>query len=231
MKEVSVADVIKNLGISFFYFAIGIFAGTLVGFTLFFSDKTLYQKIIQLFVKRITFGIQYFGNSELWFIANNLFVILMIVASSVFLMGIILRKRRPIYIKRFRRFEENRPQVTLFSLYMIPIGALIINGFLISLLMVYTFLNFDYQEFQIFFALLLPHGVTELLGLIFSTSIGLAYLEVLKPYILAKRFDTARKVGKKLLLSKTTLLVIIWIAILIIFSGYIEGSLVTIFSK
>ena len=233
MKEISLSDVIKNFGISIFYYAVGSSLGVFVGFLLSAINKSFFQRVIQVLVERTTFGEQYVGSYKLWFIINNFFVLFLIVASSVFMMNLVLRKRRPKYFnkfKRFERFEKNRPQVTMFSLYMIPIGALIINGALISLLLTYALTNFGYKQFEATFILLVPHGLSEVLALIFATSIGLAYLEVLKPYILSKKWDEARKIGRELLFSKVTLIVVFFIALLIIFSGYIEGSLITVLS-
>jgi len=232
MGKISISDVVKHLATSFFYFILGCSFGTFTGFLLFFWNKTIYQKIIDLFIKRITFGIEYLGSYKLWFILNNLFVVLLMIISVLLIMSMVFRKRRPTkFLKRFQGVEENRPKVTLFSLYIIPIGALIINGFLITLLLVYTLLNLGFQEFQTLFIFLLPHGINEILGLLFSSALGLAYLEVLKPYILSKQWEEAKKIGKQLLLSKTTLIVVIFVAILIIFGGFLEGSLATLIQK
>jgi uncharacterized membrane protein SpoIIM required for sporulation len=107
---------------------------------------------------------------------------------------------------------------------MIPLGALLINGFLVALLLAYTMLNFGFQNFEGLSLILLPHGINEILGLLFSSALGLSYLEVLKPYILSKRWDEAKKIGGQLLFSRTTAIVAVWIIILIIFSGFLEGS-------
>lgn len=230
ISEISIQDVIKQLAVSFFYLSAGLSVGVFAGFILFFSDKVLFQQIINLFLKRTTFGVQYLGSYKLWFIANNLVVIFLMITGVLLMMKMFLRKRRPVKIFnrfKFRRMEE-RPKVTLFSLYMIPVGALVINGFLLSLLLAYTLLNFGFQKFEGLFLILLPHGINEILGLLFSSALGLAYLEVLKPYILNKKWDEAKKIGKQLLLSKTTATVAVWIIILIIFSGFLEGSFATL---
>jgi len=229
ISKISIQDVIRHLAISFFYFVVGCSFGVFIGFVLFFSNKVLFQQVIDLFLKRITFGIQYFGNYKLWFILNNLVVIFLMITGILLMMTMFLRKRKSIKIfnTRFRRIQE-RPEITLFSLYMIPLGALFINGFLVSLLLAYTLLNFGFQKFEGLFLILLPHGINEILGLLFSSALGLSYLEVLKSYILNRRWDEAKKIGKRLLLSKTTVLVVIWIIILIIFSGFLEGSFATL---
>lgn len=230
MRELSLSDVIKNFGISVFSFTAGLSFGVFFGFFLSIADKSLLQSMINFFVERTTFGEQYFGSYKIWFIVNNLFALLLIVGSAVLMMSVFLRKKRPTYFKKFRRFEETRPKVTLYSLYVIPIGALFINGAIVSLLLVYTLVNFGYKQFETVFILLTPHGATELLGLIFASSIVLAYLEVLKPYILNGRWDDAKKIGKRLLFSNVTLIVVFFIVLLIIFSGYIEGSFATMLS-
>ena len=224
-NKISIAAVIKHLAISFFYFVAGCSFGVFAGFILFFSNKVLFQQIIDLFLKRITFGVQYLGSYKIWFILDNLVVIFLMITGILLMMTMFLRKRRPIKIfnRRFRRMQE-RPKITLFSLYMIPIGALFINGFLISLLLAYTLLNFGFQNFEGLSLILLPHGINEILGLLFSSALGLSYLEVLKPYILSKRWDEAKKIGRQLLFSKTTAIVVVWIVMLIIFSGFLEGS-------
>lgn len=228
MEKISISDVIKNLRITFLYFITGCLAGVLIGFLLFFVDKTLLKKIIDLFTRRITFGLQYIGSYKVWFILNNLVVMLLMIASVIFMVTLFFRKREPIKLfKRFRRIEE-KPKVTLFSLYIIPIGALLINGFLVSMLLIYVLMNFGFQNFKTLFLLMLPHGINEVLGLMLSSSLGLAYLKVLKPYILKKQWKDVRKIGKQLLLSRTTLIIAIWIVLLIIFSGFLEGSLATV---
>lgn len=228
MKKISVSDVAKNFGMAVIYFIVGGFIGTAIGFSLFYIDESLLARIIQLFSQRITFGEQYVGNYKIWFILNNLVATFLIVASTVFMMSIFLRKRKPRFFNRFKNFEARRPKVTLYSLYIIPIGALIINGVLISILLTYGLLNFGYAAFIAAVLLIVPHGMTEILSLIFAASMGLAYLEVLKPYILKMRWNEAKKIGKQLLFSKTTLIFIIFIALLVVFSGILEGNLVTL---
>lgn len=226
MKEISIDDVVKNLGLSFFYFISGCSTGVFAGFILFKFDNSLLQLLIEFFVKRITFGEKYVGSFKLWFILNNLVVLLLIVASTALLMSMFLRKRRPVFFKRFKNMEKNRPQVTLYSMYMIPIGSLFINGFLVCLLLIYTLMNLGFAEFKTTFLLLLPHGFTEVLALVFAASLGLVYLEVLKPYVLSKKWDEARKIGRHLLFSKTTLTFVVLIIFLAVFSGFIEGSII-----
>lgn len=224
MEEISLSDVLKNFGLTLFCFAFGCFLGVFIAFTFFYLNQALFTNLIKFFSERIIFGAQYVGSYKLWFIINNLFVTLLLVASSVFMMSLMLRRRRPKYFKGFKNMEIRRPKVTLYSLYIIPIGALIINGALVSMILVYGLLNFGYSSFKTAFLLLLPHGMSEILSLIFASSIGLAYLEVLKPYILKRQWGKAREIGRKLLFSNTTLFVVVCIAILVIFSGYIEGS-------
>jgi hypothetical protein len=229
MKEISVLDVIKNLKISFFYLVVGCFLGLIFGFFLFFVNKPIYQQIIALFIKRTTFGVEYLGSYKLWFILNNLIVTFLIVASALLITTIVFsEKRMSKFFRRFERAEKSRPKMILFSLYIIPIGSLITNGFPITLLLVYTLLNFGFQEFEKIFLFLIPHGMCEILGLLFSSALVLTYLKVLKPYILTKKWEEVKKISKKLLFSKTTVIFILLITLLIVFSGLIEGSLVTL---
>lgn len=232
MEKISISDVVKYMSLSFFYFILGCSFGMFSGYLLFFFNKTLYQQIINLFVRRLTFGIQYVGNYKIWFILNNLVVILLLISSILIMTNVIFRKRRTIkFFTRFENIEKHRPRMMLFSLYMIPIGVLIINGFLISLLLIYTLLNFGFQRFQIFFLLLLPNGINEILALVLSSSLVLVYLKILKPYILNKRWKEAKKVARQLLTSNTTMFMLALIVLLIIFSGFVEGSLMALIGK
>jgi uncharacterized membrane protein SpoIIM required for sporulation len=94
--------------------------------------------------------------------------------------------------------------------------------------LIYALLSVGFQYFKTLFLLLLPHGINEVFGLMLASSLGLAYLKVLKPYILKKQWKEAKKIGKQMLMSKTTLVIVILIALLIIFSGLLEGSLATV---
>jgi uncharacterized membrane protein SpoIIM required for sporulation len=168
----------------------------------------------------------------LWFILNNLVVMLVVIAASVFILTRISSRPRFLEKKfkgfknfsKFRNVERRRPKMTLFSLYMVPVGALILNGFLIALFATYVFLTYGQNSFTAL-ALLVPHGINEVIALILAASLGVSYLKVMSPLILRGNMKGAIAVGGRLLRTKATFYVIVIILTLIVFSGFVEGAL------
>jgi uncharacterized membrane protein SpoIIM required for sporulation len=141
-----------------------------------------------------------------------------------------LLPRSQIEFKRFRSFEKRRPKIILSALYIIPIGALTINGFLLSLFSTYVLLNYGKEKFLFAILLTFPHGINEILALLFATSLVLAYLQILKPIILRGNLKLAVKKIKNLIASRVTIFFTILIILLVLFSGVLEGIL-TMFLK
>jgi len=108
---------------------------------------------------------------------------------------------------------------------MIPSGVLFINGFVISFFSIYVLLNLGYGKFVEILLIMIPNGLTEILALMLACSLGFSYLDVLKPFIMKMMWKECVKNGKRLFNSKTTFYIMILISLLIIFSGFIEGSL------
>jgi uncharacterized membrane protein SpoIIM required for sporulation len=151
---------------------------------------------------------------------------ILIVAGSVLILINVARTKKFFYANRFRSIERRHPQMTVKSLFMIPVGAMFINGFLISLFCTFVFLNSGYTKLLDLILLLLPHGINEILALFLASSLGLSYVKIMEPLILKKRWDEAIAVGKRMILSKVTLYVLIFIAILVVFGGFVEGAFV-----
>jgi len=223
MKDVAFGDVLKKLPLSLYYFAVGLAVGEVAGLLLYNINRAAYEYLLNLWSQRIFWGAPIFGVRN-WFILNNLIAMFLIVAATVIMMVLIF-KRRKYQNRRFALFEKHHPKITLLSLYMVPIGALIVNGFSLSFFLTYGLLKLGFQVFTTSVLLTLPHGINEILGLLFATSLGLNYLDVLSPYIVRKQRAQAMRIGKKLLYSQTTFFVFVFIVILIIFSGFIEGNL------
>lgn len=218
--------VVRQLTPSSLYFVIGSFLGVFSGLTLFVFNKDLLDFILTVWFKRILFGTTIFGNQyTFWFVLNNIVVLLLIVVASILIMFLIMRKRKYISYDRFGIMEKQHPRITLLSLYVIPIGALMINGFLLSLFVFYVLFNYGFDKFVTSMLLLLPHGINEILALFLASSLALSYIKILSPLILARKWNSCRKVGKELLSSRVTLFIITLIAILVLFSGFIEGAL------
>ena len=234
-EKIIFRDVVAQLPFSFLYFAVSSVAGFATGLVLSAANKEWLDYLIQLWIRRTTFGLEYFdGNYKLWFIANNLVAMLMILVGIMLLAMMIMRRK---YVARnsmqwkARRFERNHPRVTLFSFYMLPIGALAINGFLISLFLSYSYLSFATEKFITSFLLLLPHGVSELLALFIASSLGLVFIKKMRPYILSGEWPKAVGASKNMLRSRATIIIVIFIILLILFSGFIEGSLISVIIK
>lgn len=226
MKKLTLGFVLEQMPRSFLYLISAFVIGTISGYILFYYNKQLFEHILNLWFKRILFGVGFFGEYYgIWFIINNVVALMLVIVSTVLIMIHISKTPTFFITKRFRSLEKHRPKITLFGLYMVPVGALLINGFLISLFVTYVLLNSGFSSFVSIILLLLPHGVSELLALLFASSLGLAYLKILSPIILKKKWSLCTKTGKKLLTSRVTLLVIAIVAILVVFSGFIEGML------
>jgi uncharacterized membrane protein SpoIIM required for sporulation len=114
---------------------------------------------------------------------------------------------------------------------MIPIGALFINSFLISVLLTYVYLTEGFQKLMLIFAAIFPNGINEILALILASSLALSYLKIMKPLILKNKMKEAIKLSKQLIFSKTSLYIFIFIVILIVFAAYLEGSAISLLTK
>jgi len=230
-KDFNVSVVLRKVPQAFLYYVIGSLAGVGFGFVLFNINKNFLEAVLNLWKKRLLFGVEFIGEGAytFWFIINNLAVMLVVVVASVFILIQVSREPRGFKkrFKRFRRIEKRRPKITLFGLYMVPIGALLINGFLISMFATYIFLNYGLARFTEAVMLLVPHGINEIIALVLACSLGLSYLKIMKPLILKGRAKDAIKTGKLLLKTDTTFYIVVIILMLVIFSGFLEGVLGT----
>lgn len=229
-KKLTFKFVLRQTPYAFLYFVIGSLFGALTSFVLFNLNKELLMFILDAWFKRLMFGLTLFGtrNYTLWFVVNNIIALLLVIVASVLIMVFVIKGRtrfRTWKFDRFRKFETRRPKITLYGIYIVPIGALMINGFLVSLFAVYIFLDAGMSHFIDVLMLLLPHGINELIALVLASSLGLSYIKILSPLILARRWDECIETGKKFLSSNVTLFFMIIIAILIVFSGFIEGAI------
>lgn len=225
MKKLTHAYVMRQLPKIFLYFLIGSAAGFIFGYLLFNFSKPFYEFILTLWFKRLLFGAKFVGNQYiLWFILNNFAAMLLAIAAALVVLTQVARRKTYLFARRFKNLEKSHPKITLLSLYMIPIGALIINGFLISLFLTFVLLNSGFDNFASILLKLSPHGVGELFALFLATSLGLSYIKILSPLILSKRWELSIKESKKLFFSKVTIFYIFLIAVLVVFSGYLEGT-------
>jgi uncharacterized membrane protein SpoIIM required for sporulation len=108
---------------------------------------------------------------------------------------------------------------------MIPIGALVINGALISLFLTYVLLSSGFGTFSTAFALMIPHGVNEFVALVLASSYGLAYIHLIEPFVLKRNWKNITRTSRQFFFSQTTYVFIVLILVLIVFGGFIEGSL------
>jgi len=224
MKKLTYEFVTSQLPKVFLYFLLGSVAGFLLGCFLFNFSRPSYEFILTLWFKRLLFGVKFLGNQYIfWFILNNFTAMLLAVAASLILLTQVAKRKTYLFANRFQNLEKRHPKITLFSLYMIPVGALIINGFLISLFLTFVLLN-DFDNFMSILLRLSPHGVGELLALFFAASLGLSYIKILSPLILSRRWNLCIKESKALFFSKVTIFFIFLIAVLVVFSGFLEGT-------
>jgi len=242
--EFGVNAVLKEVPRAFAYFLIGAVSGAVAGEILFAFNNALFAFIIELWSRRLLFGLDFITkltggkNYTLWFVVNNLAVMLVVIAASVFILTRISSRNRLLEkrlekrfgsrfknLKKFRDIEKRRPRMTVNSLYMIPVGALIVNGFLIALFAMYVFLNYSAENFSRAILLLLPHGINEIAALVLASSLGLSYLKIISPMVMKGRMNEAIKVGGQLLKTKATFYILAIIFMLIVFSGFIEGTL------
>jgi len=226
--------VLRQMPRALLYYIIGSLLGAAAAFALFAIDKNLLEFILTVWFKRLLLGLTLLGskNYTLWFVINNIAALTLVVAASVMIMMLVLRRRtRRTGLKIFKRFdrfqniEERRPRITLFGIYIVPIGALLVNSFLISMFATYVLMNMGYNYFVNVVMLLLPHGINEIVALLMASSIGLAYIKILSPFILARRWDDCIKLGKSMLKSRVTFFFMTLIAILVVFSAFLEGAL------
>ncbi|MBS3055232.1 MAG: stage II sporulation protein M [Candidatus Aenigmarchaeota archaeon] len=213
------------------YLTLGFVIGAICGYLLFYANRPFYEFILKSWFQRILFGAKYLDNQyTLWFVINNFLALTLAIVGGMFLLMSIGR-RRFAFSNKFKSFERYHPKVTMFSLYMLPIGATFINSFLISLFLVFTYLSRGYDIFLLSVNALVPHGINEIFALILASSLGLSYVKILEPIIMKKRWEEAIKLGKQMVLSKTSFYVFLFIAILILFSAFLEGSKFLLLSR
>jgi uncharacterized membrane protein SpoIIM required for sporulation len=224
MQKITVKLVLDQLPIAIKYFFASIIFGASSCFLIFKINKKILEAILNLWSKRILLGIIFFGEkfSLSWFIANNIIALMLVIIS--FLLILLLPRSKGKF--KFKDIERRRPKIILSALYIIPVGALVINGFFLSLFSTYVLLNFGKEKFFIALALTLPHGTIEIIALLLASSLVLAYLKILKPTILKGNLKQAVKIAKKLLASQVTLFFVVLIILLLFFSGIMEGVLV-----
>lgn len=218
--------VLKHLPFVFLWFLFGSAVGFVTSVSLFYSNKELLEFILTVWFKRILFGLKIIGSEHFvfWFILNNLTALLLIFVALILIMMLVF-KRKMRFFKRHAIFEKHHPRITLMGLYILPLGALFVNGFLIVLFSTYVLLNYGQEKFITTIMLLAPHGINEIAALFLSSSLGLAYLEILSPLILKRKWSKAIKRGKELLKSKITFIFILLIVILVVFGAFVESIL------
>ena len=213
------------------YLILGFILGAIFGYFLFYVSRSFYEFILSSWFQRIMFGAKYLDNQyTLWFVINNFLALTLAIVGGMFLL-INIGKKRSTFSNRFKSYERYHPKVTVFSLYMLPIGAILINSFLISLFLIFAYLNNGYQTFLLSVGALVPHGVNEIFALVLASSLGLSYVKILEPIIMKKKWEEAIKTGKQMVFSKTTLYIFIFIAILILFSAFLEGSKIMLMAR
>jgi hypothetical protein len=179
--------------------------------------------MIRFWSHRLLLGTQVLG--PFWFAVNNLMALLLLITASVLILVNVTKTPTFLLTRRFRALRRYRSRAILIGLYLVPVGALLINGFLLTLFLTWVWLDLGWPSAQLALTLIIPHGMAELFALILAASLGLAYLEILTPLVRAERWQAAAQMGKELLTSRTTLFIGAIILTQLIFSGLIEGAL------
>ena len=230
MKDFGFPTVLNKLPLIFLLFVLGLSSGFVFGSIVFKFDREVYQILVEVWSKRVLFGANYLGgNYGVWFILNNLMVMALLVGVSLLFMMFVLYRKKSFWVKKFGDREARHPKLILLSLYILVVGTVVMNGFMISLFLSGIFLQDGFQNLKLAIFILLPHGLSEVLALSLSSSLGLIYIEKLKPLILKRKFEDAVATAKLLLRMPTTKFTLALIIILVIFSGFLEGSLSVLF--
>jgi len=226
MRKFTLGFVLRQLPASLLYLTLGFVIGFYSGYFLFRLNKSFYESLLTVYSQRILLGVNFFGNNyALWYILNNMIALMLIIVAIILI--IIYRSKTPTFLlsEKIKILQKYRPKMLLTGLYMIPVGVPMVNGFLVSFFITYTLLNFGFNRLVMALFLILPHGMNELLALLFASSLGLAYLKILSPFILQGKWNVCTRTGKQLLGSRVTIFVVILICILVIFGGLLEGYL------
>ncbi len=226
MQNLTFPFVLQQLKAVAFLFLIGLVLGAIAGFILYNFGIDFYSFIISSWSQRLLFGMRILGEkySTLWFIANNTMALFIIVFALVMIVTHI--SKDPVRgVNKFREFEKERPKITVVGLYMLPVGALLINSFLVSLFVTYVYLTRGFDSFFTALSFIVPHGINEIAALFMASSLALAYVKILSKLIMKKKWYMVKDTAKNLVESRVSLTFFIIIAILIVFSGFVEGIL------
>jgi hypothetical protein len=201
-----------------------------IGLTYFLHvfNPVVLEILVRVWSERLLLGMRLFGVT--WFILNNVLAMFLLL-TACFLILIWVTKTPEYYLtKVFKRARKYRARLIWFGLRLIPMGALFVNSFLITLLLSWVWLKFGSGVALNIALLLLPHGLNELIALVLATSLVLAYLHVLSPFVLAERWKEAARQAKSLLVAKPTLVIALIILAQLTLSGAIEGVLMVALS-
>src|SRR3989344_1810080 len=95
MKDFGFPTVLNKLPLMIMLFVFGMTSGFAVGSIVFEFNREAFQTLVELWSKRILFGVNYLGgNYSVWFILNNLFVMTLLVAISLLFMMFILHRKK-----------------------------------------------------------------------------------------------------------------------------------------
>lgn len=120
-----------------------------------------------------------------------------------------------LYIYK-RRKKESKYTILLF-LYFIPISITIINGFFMGAI------SFSVKGLMNKFMVFMPYGIFEVIAILLSSCLGLAFIYSLRPHLDEKDFD---KRVRNILKSKTVVFYLIIISSLLIFSALMEFKVI-----
>lgn len=125
-----------------------------------------------------------------------------------------------LYIYK-RREKESKYTILLF-LYFIPISITIINGFFMG------GISFTVEGLMNKFMVFMPYGIFEVIAILLSSSLGLAFIYSLKPHLGEKDFD---KRIKNILKGKAVIFYLVIISSLLLFSALMEYKVIKLVEK
>lgn len=211
-------DVMENTPVVLYLLVMAIFCGFGTNMFLMAINPSYSESIVELI--GTVLSIKTGEGSNIGFIISNIVAIAFTLLIALLILNYIVSKkiRGKGRLSRFRK-KDNK-LLTKFLLYVVPLGLPTINGIVIGFTYSFIIASHGWSSWYYLFA---PHLVFEMFALIFGAALAYSYAKILGPLINKKNF---KKVFVEILLSKTTLLVLLFIAILLTASGLMENLLI-----
>jgi len=220
--ELTFVFVIQELPKAFLLFFLSFLSGFFITGCFSLINPTVMERFILLFGQLLTFKTLKNGNSITIIINNFIALILSIIITLIILYSITSKE-----IKnkgRFRKIlEADRRLLPLVVLYIVPIGISVVNGFFMG---VTTYFIFNKYNAHAVLTVFLPHGTFEIIALLLASSLAFAFAKIIIPQL--KERKNIPLYISRLITSPVTIMYLLTIIGLIIFSGLMEGMLISL---